>query len=80
MCHVIGFYLKHAHGYDLLRMKVDFNQDDFGEIWLMNIDDLEVRKSRVVPADNWTQLADYVLIRMQDMEKNEAAKKRALEK
>ena len=72
MCHVIGFYLKYAHGYDLLKMKVDFNQDEFGEFWLMNVDNLFVRKSRNVPSNNGTQLADYVLFRMQEMEKLEA--------
>lgn len=77
MCHVIGFYLKHAHGFDLLKMKVDFNQDEFGEIWLMNVDNLFVRKSRNVPQDNGTLLADYVLCRMQDMKKVQTAKKRA---
>ena len=67
MCHIIGFYLKGAHGFDLLKMKVDFNQDEFGEIWLMNVDHLFVRKSRHVPSDNGTQLADYVLLQMQQM-------------
>ena len=67
MCHIVGFYLQHAHGYDLMKMKVDFNQDEFGEIWLMNAWDLCVRKSRYVPSDKGTQLADYVLQRMEDM-------------
>ena len=57
-------------------MKVDFNQDEFGEFWLMNVDNLFVRKLRNVPSDNGTQLADYVLIRMQEMEKLEAQNKR----
>lgn len=61
MCHIIGFYLQHAHGFDLMKMKVDFNQDEFGEIWLMNAYELCVRKSRYVPSDKGTQLADYVL-------------------
>ena len=35
-------------------MKVDFNRDEFGEIWLMAVDKLFVRKSRKVPNDNGT--------------------------
>lgn len=35
MCHIIGFYLQHLHGYELIKMKIDFYQDEFGEIWLM---------------------------------------------
>ena len=54
MCHIMGFYLQNVHGYDLLTMKVDFNQDEFGEIWLMNVQDMCVRKSRYVPSDNGT--------------------------
>ena len=42
-------------------MKVDFNQDEFGEIFLMNVNDLYVRRNRVVPVNKDTQLADYVL-------------------
>ena len=61
MCHMIGYYLQHVHGYDLLKMQVDFNQDEFGEIWLMNVDKLFVRKGRNVPTDDGNKLADFVL-------------------
>jgi len=53
-------------------MKVDFNQDEFGEIWLMQVDNLFVRKSRFVPADKGTKVADYVLTRMQELHKLQA--------
>ena len=72
MCHIIGFYLQYAHGYDLLKMKVDFNQDEFGEIWLMQVDKLIVRKARAVPSDNGTQLADFVLNYMEEQKNKES--------
>ena len=56
-------------------MKVDFNRDEFGEIWLMNVDNLFVRKSRHVPSDNGTQLADYVLLQMEQLKKHEEKKR-----
>ena len=61
MCHIMGYYLQHLHGLDLLKMHVDFNQDEFGEIWLMNVDKILIRQTRSVPTDNGTQLADYVI-------------------
>ena len=61
MCHVIGFYLQKAHAYDLMKMQVDFHQDEFGEIWLMQVDKLVVRKTRFVPTENKAQIADFVL-------------------
>lgn len=69
MCHIIGFYLQHAHSLDLIKMKVEFNQDEFDEIWLMNVRDLCVRKTRYVPSDSGSQLADYVLQRMEALKK-----------
>ena len=50
-------------------MKVEFNQDEFDEIWLMNVRDLCVRKTRYVPSDSGSQLADYVLQRMEELKK-----------
>ena len=54
MCHIMGWYLQHLHRLDLLKMKVDFNQDEFGEIWLMNVDKILIRQTRSVPTDNGT--------------------------
>ena len=51
MCHIMGFYLQRVHGFEILQMKVDFNQDEFGEIWLMQVNNLFVRKARHVPTD-----------------------------
>ena len=68
------------HGYEVMKMKVDFNQDEFGEIWLMNVKDLCVRKSRYVPSDNGTQLADYVLRRMEEIKNQEDQEKMDIEK
>ena len=68
------------HGYEVMKMKVDFNQDEFGEIWLMNVQDLCVRKSRYVPSDNGTQLADYVLRRMEEIKNKEDQEKMDIEK
>jgi len=54
-----------------MRMKVDFNQDEFGEIWLTHVENLQVRKSRPVPTEQKTQIADFVLGVMADREKLE---------
>ena len=74
LCHTIGFYLQNVHGYDILRMKVDFNQDDFGEIWLMQVDQLLVRKARSIPSDKRTQLADYVLGHFKELDNTKILK------
>ena len=80
MCHIMGFYMQRVHKIEILRMKVDFNQDEFGEIWLMQVDNLFVRTAREVPIDKKNQVADYVLNRIQDLEREEARKKIAKEK
>ena len=54
-----------------MKMKIDFNKDEFGEIWLMNVDKLIVRQSRRVPNDNGTQLADYILNTMYQIQAKE---------
>ena len=56
-------------------MKVDFNQDEFGEIWLMHARELYVRKRRHVPDNHGTQLADYIFNHMQEINKHEEKKK-----
>ena len=61
MCHIMGYYVKGVHGYEILKMKVNFNQDEFGEIWLTQVDELLVRKSRRVPNDQGTKVADYII-------------------
>ena len=63
-----------------MKMKVEFHQDEFGEIWLLNVKDLFVRKARYVPSDNGTQLADYVLQRMEEIKKQEEKEKMDIEK
>ena len=73
---MIGFYLQHVHGYDLLKMKVDFNQDEFGEIWLMHVEKLFVRKPRKVPTDDGNKIADFVLQHMDELNKVEEARKK----
>ena len=64
----------------MMKMKVDFNQDEFGEIWLMSVDDLFVRKTREVPSDNGTQLADFVLRHMEELAKKEEASRLEIER
>ena len=56
-------------------MKVDFNQDEFGEIWLMQAQDIVVRKSRSVPTDKGAKVADYVLGKVREIEREEMRKK-----
>lgn len=80
MCHMIGYYLQHVHAYDLLKMQVDFNQDEFGEIWLMNVDKLFVRKGRKVPTDDGNKLADFVLSHMESQAKADEARKKMEDK
>ena len=66
MCHIIGFYLKHLHGFELIKMKVDFYQDEFGGICLMQAADIFVRSQRHVPAGKGTKVADFVLTYMEE--------------
>lgn len=42
-CHKIGFYLQKIHKVDLLRMKVQFTQDDNGKIWFTHAFDIYTR-------------------------------------
>lgn len=46
VCHKIGFYLMKIHDKQLLRMKVEFYQDDHGRIWLFNCLDIWIRTIR----------------------------------
>ena len=46
----------------------------------MNVRDMFVRQARYVPSDNGTQLADYVLQRMEEMKRQEAKEKLDIEK
>ena len=57
-------------------MKVDFNQDEFGEIWLMHVEKLYVRKERKVPTDDGNKLADFVLSQMESQAKVDEARKK----
>lgn len=43
VCHKIGYYLQKIHCYDLVRMRVDFQVDEFGKIFLFGVDELIVR-------------------------------------
>ena len=54
-------------------MKVDFYQDDFNDIWLMQCDKVMLRKGRAVPTDKGTQIADYVLKKMNDLQNRETS-------
>ena len=79
-CHVIGFYLQHLHGFELLKMKVDFYRDEFGEIWLMQADNIFVRKHRPVFAGKGTKVADFVLTYMNELQKAEEKKRKEEER
>lgn len=57
----MGFYLQRIHGLDIIRMKVDFNIDEWGKVFLFGVTDLLVRKGRKVPTENDAMLADYII-------------------
>ena len=69
VCHMIGYYLQMLYQFDLMRMKIDFNQDEFGEIWLTQVEKIIVRKRRDVPKVKGTGIADYVLQHMEEVKK-----------
>ena len=39
----MGFYLLKIHDVQLLRMKVEFYQDEYGKIWLFNASEIWIR-------------------------------------
>ena len=43
VCHKMGFFLEKIHGKQLVRMKVEFYQDEHGKIWLFNVQDVWIR-------------------------------------
>jgi hypothetical protein len=47
-CHKIGYYLQKIHRVDLLRMKVEFYQDDNGKVWFSHASDIFTRKMEFV--------------------------------
>lgn len=63
ICHKIGYYLQQVHGLDLVRMRVDFQRDEFGKIHLFGVDELLIRQGRFVPRkdDNNMMLADFIM-------------------
>ena len=42
-CHKIGFYLQNIHSVDLMRMKVEFYQDDNGKVWQSHASEIYTR-------------------------------------
>eukprot|EP00347_Sterkiella_histriomuscorum_P006724 403351677 len=46
VCHKIGFYLLKIHDLQLLRMKIEFYQDEYGRIWLFNANEIWIRTIR----------------------------------
>ena len=61
VCHKIGFYLQKLYKVDLMRIHVDFYQDEFKKIWLMQADKIFIREKRVVPIEGKNLLANYIL-------------------
>ena len=47
-CHKIGFYLQRMHRVDLMRMEVEFYQDDNGKVWFSHASEIYTRKLEFV--------------------------------
>ena len=71
MCHKLGFYLQKLYKIDLMRIRVDFYQDEFKKIWLMQTDKIFIRERRKVPIEGKNLLADYILRQMKDLQEQE---------
>ena len=54
-----------------MRIRVDFYQDEFKKIWLMQTDKLFIREKRKVPIEGKNLLANYILRQMKDLEDQE---------
>jgi hypothetical protein len=46
VCHKIGFYVQEIYQYQILRMNVEFYQDDNGKIYLFHASDIYVREAK----------------------------------
>jgi hypothetical protein len=43
-CHKIGFYLQRMHRVDMMRMNVEFYQDDNCKVWFSHTSEIYTRK------------------------------------
>jgi hypothetical protein len=76
-CTKIGFYLKHVYGVELLKMSVEFVQDEFSKVWLLHAQDVYIRTDNNLPKDYDQIYNEFIL---SEVKKEEKAKKDKLSK